>query len=110
MLSPHIVLYLVDAKSKGRPRLRAAVLKHRRGRLMEKNHRGLMGAHLSVNRLFRVLSYIVTVFTLSGIALNVPSYLVGGSHVGFTSYSGRKQTCGPRLPHQVVTGLPVPDQ
>ena len=61
LLSTHFslvddILYLIDTRNKGSPRVRVAVPKHLQEQLMEEQHRGLMGAHFSGNRLFGVLS------------------------------------------------------
>ena len=50
------ILYLIDTQNKGSPRVRVAVPKHLQEQLMQEQHRGLMGAHFSGNRLFGVLS------------------------------------------------------
>ena len=50
------ILYLIDTRNKGSPRVRVAVPKHLQEQLMQEQHRGLMGAHFSGNRLFEVLS------------------------------------------------------
>ena len=50
------ILYLINTRNKGSPRVRVALPKHLLEQLMQKQHRGLMGAHISGSRLFGVLS------------------------------------------------------